>query len=94
MQEQGLTGWAAATPTQLEGRQKAHTDAKIKCVTERGGLAKASRDVVDFVGNTRMPKWNETNKEAVEMYAIELRHQLGYNMQHQVKYVHTRPHSR
>jgi hypothetical protein len=33
-----------------------------------------------------MPKWNETNKEAVEMYAIELRHQLGYHMQHRVKY--------
>jgi hypothetical protein len=33
-----------------------------------------------------MPKWSDANKEAVEMYAIELRHQLGYYMQHRVKY--------
>jgi hypothetical protein len=33
-----------------------------------------------------MPKWNETNKEAVEMYAIELRHQLVYYFQHRVQY--------
>jgi hypothetical protein len=86
MAANGLTSWAAATPEQLKGRQQAHNDAKIKCVSERGGLAKASRDVVDFVGNTQMPKWNETNKEAVEMHAIELRHQLGYYFQHRVKY--------
>jgi len=86
MQEQGLTGWAAATPTQLEGRQKAHTNAKIKCVTERGGLAKASREVVDYVGNLQMPKWAEGNRESVEMYAIELRHQLAYYFKDRVQY--------
>jgi hypothetical protein len=86
MPESGLTGWAAATPEQHEGRQQAHTDAKAKCVPERGALAKASRDVVDFVGNMQMPKWSDGNKEAVEAYAIELRHQLGYYMQHRVKF--------
>ena len=87
MSVNGLTGWAAATPEQHEGRQQAHTDAEAKCVRERGGrLAKSSRDVVDFVGNMQMPKWSDGNKEAVEAYAIELRHQLGYYMQHRVKY--------
>ena len=38
------------------------------------------------MGNLRMSKWNETNKEAVEMYAIELRHQLVYYFQHRVQY--------
>jgi hypothetical protein len=52
MSENGLTGWAAATPEQNEGRQQAHTDAKAKCVSERVALAKASRDEVDFVGAT------------------------------------------
>jgi hypothetical protein len=77
--------WAEGIQEDVCGQQ-AHTNAKIKFVSERGGLAKASRDVVDFVGNARMPKWNETNKEAVEMYAIELRHQLVYYFQHRVQY--------
>jgi hypothetical protein len=64
MSESGLTGWAAATPEQHEGRQQAHTDAKAKCVRERGGLAKASRNVVNFVGNMQMPKWSNGNKES------------------------------
>jgi hypothetical protein len=51
MSANGLTGWAAATPEQHKGRQQAYTDAKVKCVSERGPLAKAPRDVVDFVGN-------------------------------------------
>jgi hypothetical protein len=55
MEANGITSWAAATPEQHEGRQQAHTNAKIKCVTERGGLAKAPREVVEFVGNLRMP---------------------------------------
>jgi hypothetical protein len=37
MPANGLTGSAAATPEQHKGRQQAHTDAKVKCVSERGG---------------------------------------------------------
>jgi hypothetical protein len=86
MEANSTTSWTTATPEQHEGRQQAHTNAKIKCVREPGALSKASRDVVDFVGNLRMPKSNEANKEAVEMYAIELRHQLVYYLQHRVQY--------
>jgi hypothetical protein len=32
-----------------------------------------------------MPRWSDSNKESVGAYAIALRHQLGYYMQHQVK---------
>jgi hypothetical protein len=44
-------------------RQGNHTAAKNKCVLEQAALAKASRDVVDYVGNMEMPKWSDDNKE-------------------------------
>jgi hypothetical protein len=42
--------------------------------------------VVDFVGNMEVPRWSNENKEPVGAYAIELRHQLGHYMQHQVEH--------
>jgi hypothetical protein len=50
---------------------------KAKCVHDRAALARASRNAVDFVGNMEMPRWNDEHKEAVEAYAIALRHKLG-----------------
>jgi hypothetical protein len=41
MEANGITSWATATPEQREGRQQAHTNAKIKCVTERGGAGES-----------------------------------------------------
>jgi hypothetical protein len=46
----GLTGWAAATPEQHEGRQQAHTDAKAKCVHERGGSGESIAGRGEFRG--------------------------------------------
>jgi hypothetical protein len=86
MIEHHLTDWAAAPAEQQELRQKEHTAAKVKCVQEQAALAKASRNVVDFVGNMEVLSWSDENKESVEAYAIELRHQLDYHMQHRVKH--------
>jgi hypothetical protein len=86
MTEHHLTDWAAASADQQELRQKEHTAAKVKCVQEQAALAKASQNVVDYVGNMEMPSWSDDTKESVEAYAIELWHQLGYHMQHWVKH--------
>jgi hypothetical protein len=58
---------------------------KAKCVHNRAALVKASRNVVDFVGNMEMPRWGDENKEPVGAYAIALRHKLGHYMQHRVE---------
>jgi hypothetical protein len=82
MSEHGLTDWATATPAQNEQRQQNRTAAKTKCVLEQSALLEASRAVVDYVGNTEMPKWSDGNKEAVESRAIELRHKLTQHLGH------------
>ena len=94
MQEHGLTDWAAASPAQNEQRQQNRTDAKTKCVTEHAARLKASRKVVDYVGNTEMPKWSEDNKESVEAHAIELRHKLAQRLGHRVQHPTTAAHVR
>ena len=47
---------------------------------EQTALLKASRAVVDYVGNTEMPKWSDGNKESVESRAIELRHKVTQHL--------------
>jgi hypothetical protein len=63
-------------------------------VLEQSALLKASRAVVDYVGNTEMPKWSDGNKEAVEPHAIELWHKLtqlpGQRVQHPATAGHVR----
>jgi hypothetical protein len=87
VEEHSLTDWAAAPAEQHEQRQKEHTAVKLKCVQERAALAKASRTVVDYVGNMEMPIWSNDNKGSVEAYAIELRHHLdGYHLQQRVQH--------
>jgi hypothetical protein len=80
MSEHGITDWATATPAQNEQRQQNRTAAKAKCVLEQSALLKAPRAVVNYVGNTEMPKWSDGNKEAVESHAIELRHKLTQHL--------------
>jgi hypothetical protein len=71
MGEHSLTDWAAASPAKNEQRQLNRTAAKTKCVLEQAALLKASRAVVDYVGNTEMPKWSGGNKESVEHVRYE-----------------------
>jgi hypothetical protein len=80
MSEHGLTDWATASPAQNEQRQLNRTAAKTKCVLEQTALLKASRAVVDYVGNTEMPNWSDGNKESVESRAIEFRHKLTQHL--------------
>ena len=86
MAEHNPTDWAAALLEQKEQRQTKHTAAKNKCVREKAALAKASRVVVDYVGNMEMPMWSDGNKESVEAHAIELRHKLAQHLGQRVKY--------
>jgi hypothetical protein len=83
-----LTDWAAAPKAQKKRTTgQSHGGKKNKCVLEQAALAKASRDVVGYVGNMEMPKWSDDNKESVvEAYAIALRYQLGYYMKHRVQH--------
>jgi hypothetical protein len=67
MAEHNPTDWAGASKEQeqKEQRQANHTAAKNKCVQEKADLAKASRVVVDYVGNMEMPIWRLAIEESL-----------------------------